>query len=692
MGRADRVEMKDSAGGQHGDVTVVTIDNPPSGILTADIRKYIQDALEVAAKDPSCKAIVIGGTGGAFAMGTGLDVATDDPAEAPDLGALCDQIEACDKPVIAAIAGPALGNGLELALATHARVASPSARLGAPEITIGLVPGAGGTQRLPKVVGGLAALKMLLSGRSVNGTSAAKLGLVDKLTESEVIETAIQYARDLIESGAPIVRSSERRDRLGEGSAFLEAISEHRRLASVSPLDAPLRLIECIEAALLLPYAVGRGLEKSAFEDLVVSDHSRALRHIFAAERRLTASSSIEGRTPSRPLSSIGLIGARGIGSEIAVACLDAGFSVSVAEKNDAALEAGVNRIIKHYDARVAAGKSKEEAVEETLDRLSAVVGFGTLADADVIIDPGPYIPKAIVSELDAVMKAGAVLATGTEVVDVATIAAATRRPGDVVGLRHYPGMQKNRLVEIIPSNTTAPRALSTARALALKLDRLVIESGPGPDGIGQRITEALHAAADLCVEDGARISQVDAALQDWGLPLGSFAWRDAEGLSRARRTQQVADLGAQLVDAGRLGRANGRGFYLYNESGRKGVEDPEVLAMIDEDRAKKGKKPRSINDGLVRKRCVAAMAGAGAQLLAEGIAKTPSDIDMVAIHGLGFARRTGGVMFAADLIGLAEVRQLLLDMSQASQRLSPPAAAFQDLIKSGKSFAALDS
>ncbi|MGI9388962.1 MAG: enoyl-CoA hydratase-related protein [Boseongicola sp.] len=691
MGRADRVEMKDNAGGQHGDVTVVTIANPPSGVLTPEVRKSIQDAIKEAENDTSCNAIVIAGEGGAFAMGTGLDVGEDDPAGAPDLGVLCDQIEACDKPIVAAISGPTLGNGLELALATHARVASPSARLGAPEITIGLVPGSGGTQRLPKVVGGLAALKMLLSGRSVNGTSATKLGLVDKLTESDVIETAVQYARELVESEATLARSSQRRDRLGAGSAFLEAVAEHRRLASVSPLDAPLRMIECIEAALLLPYDVGRGLEIAAFEDLVASEHSRSLRHIFAAERRLIATSRAQDRAPSRPLSAIGIIGARGIGSEIAVACLDAGFSVSVAEKSDAALEAGINRIIKHYDAQVAAGKLKEESVEATLDRLNAVVGFGTLAEADVIIDPGPFVPKSVIAELDAVMKAGAVLATGTESVDVATIAAATRRPGDVVGLRLYPGMQKNRLAEIIPSKTTAPRALSTARALARKLDRLVIETGPGPDGIGQRITEALHAAADLCVEDGARISQVDAALQDWGLPLGSFAWRDAEGLTRTRRQKQAADLGAQLVDAGRLGRANGRGFYRYTENGRKGMEDPDVLALIDADRATKGKEPGFVDDGVVRMRCVAAMAGAGAQLLAEGVAKTPSDIDMVAIHGLGFARRTGGVMFAADLIGLPLVHQHIEEMSQASSRLSPPSSAFQDLIKSGKSFAALD-
>ncbi|SMX25236.1 enoyl-CoA hydratase-related protein [Boseongicola aestuarii] len=695
MGRADTIEEKTSfAGDSSGDVAVVVIDNPPNGVLTPAVRASLSRELIAAGASSDVRAVVIVGRDGAFAMGTGIDSggALAQVPDAPTLGDLCDAIEAMDKPVVAAITGAALGNGLELALAAHVRVAGPEARLGAPEITIGIVPGSGGTQRLPKVVGGLAALRMLLSGRAVNGTSAHKLGLVDRLAEGDVLEAAIDEARTRAENGAPLARSSQRRDRLGEGQAFLEAVAEHRRIAAVSPLDAPLRLIECVEAALLLPYEIGRGLEIAAFEDLVESDHSRALRHVFAADRRLVAASAVVGRTPSRALGSIGLIGGKGIGSEIAVACLDAGFSVTVAERSDEALESGVMRIIEHYDARVAAGKMKEDAVEATLERMNAVCGFRTLSDADVVIDPGPSVSKALISELDAVLKAGAVLATGSEHVDVATLATATRRPSEVVGFRLYPGMQRNRMAEVIPSAASSPRAIATVRALARKLDRLIVETGPGPVGIGQRVAEALHAAADFCVEEGARISQVDAALQDWGLPLGSFAWRDTEGLVRAKPRRGAGDdLTSGLVEAGRLGRVNGRGFYAYRQRGRKGVEDPDVTAFIDAVRKSKGKRARTVSDGDIRLRCVAAMAGAGAQALADGTARAPSDIDMVSIHGLGFARRTGGVMFAADLIGLEQVQKLVTGMADAGARVSLPSPIFKDLIRAGQSFAALD-
>jgi len=324
---------------------------------------------------------------------------------------------------------------------------------------------------------------------------------------------------------------------------------------------------------------------------------------------------------------------------------------------------------------------------------LNAVCGFRTLADADVVIDPGPSVSKHLISELDSVLKAGAVLATGSEHIDVATLAAATRRPSEVVGFRLFPGMQRNRMAEIIPSLTSSPRAIATVRALARKLDRFVVETGPGPVGIGQRIAEALHAAADLCVEEGAAIAQVDAALQDWGLPLGSFAWRDSEGLARLRsKDAGEDDLTTGLVEAGRLGRVNSRGFYTYEQRGRRGVEDTDVTAFVEDIRQSKGRKARTLTDGEIRLRCVAAMAGAGARALADGTARAPSDIDMVAIHGLGFARRTGGVMFAADLIGLEQVQKLLTEMAGQSSRIPLPSPVFKDLIRAGQSFAALDS
>ncbi|NNL17322.1 MAG: enoyl-CoA hydratase/isomerase family protein, partial [Boseongicola sp.] len=303
MGRADTIEDGTTSGLQApGDVAVIIIDNPPNGALTPGVRIALSEQVKAAEESPEVRSMVIAGRDGAFAMGTGIDAAPSlaQMPDAPSLGDLCDTIEASAKPVVVAITGAALGNGLELALAAHGRVAHPGARLGAPEITIGIVPGSGGTQRLPKVVGGLAALKMLLSGRAVNGKSALKIGLVDRIEDGDVLSAAIEEARTLADSDAPLVKSSERRDRLGEGQAFLEAVAEHRRVAEASPLDAPLRLIECVEAALLLPYEIGRGLETAAFEDLVDSDHSQALRHVFAADRRLVAASAVVGRTPSR--------------------------------------------------------------------------------------------------------------------------------------------------------------------------------------------------------------------------------------------------------------------------------------------------------------------------------------------------------------------------------------------------------
>lgn len=682
-----RTEVRDT-------VAVLCIDNPPMGSLTVEVRASLMRQFIRAEADESLRAIVLAGSGEVFA--TGASVSDTPEADAVNLAALCDRIEACSKPVVAAIAGSALGGGLELALAAHLRVARPGARLGSPEITVGLVPSAGGTQRLPKVVGGIAALKMLLSGRAVSGDSAHKLGLVDVLAAGDLVDDAVSAALKLADGVEDLRRSSQRRDRLGEGTAFLEAVAAHRKAASQSPLEAPGRMIECIEAALLLPYEIGRGLEQSAYEDLVVSEHSRSLRHVFAAERLLQAATRWEGRVPSRPLKSIAILGARATGAELAVLCLDAGFTVIVAEDSDEALEQGVARIIEHFDARVATGKMTEDDVEQTLDRMQAVSGYLTLSDVDIVVDPSQAASPTRVAELDGMMRAGAVLAMGAENIDLAAIAAGTGRSADVVGLRFGFGLRKNRLVELSVTQTTGPKAIATARALAKKIDRLILDTGPSSVGIGSCLTEALHAAADLCLEDGASVAQIDAALRDWGIPLGSFALRDVLGIARPARPSGVSGkrgggLDLALIAAGRLGLTTGRGYYIYRQRGKAGSEDPEVTAMAEADRTAKGIRPRALSDGDVRMRCLSAMAGAGAQLLADGSARRPADIDMVAVHELGFARRTGGVMFAADLLGLKEVRQRLLDMSQVSDRIAAPHSILQDLIRSEKTFADLN-
>ena len=696
MGREDQVVSENKVQLARLDgVLVLRIDNPPSGALSSDVRQELMDALVSAVEDTDVHGIVIAGSDTTFATGAGVTEKAD--TGAPDLATLCDFIEAMEMPVAVAIQGAALGGGLELALAAHLRIAAADARLGAPEITLGLVPNAGGTQRLPKVVGGVAALKMLLSGRAVSGEAAHKLGLVDALAKGDVTEAAVAHVSHLIQSEGELRRSSTRRDRLGEGTAFLEAVAAHRKMAHASPLEAPARMIECVESALLLPFEIGRGMEQAAYDDLVASEDSKSLRHIFAAERHLQAASRWEGRVPSRPLGSVAVIGARGIGAEISVLCLDAGFDVVVAEESDEALEFGSSRIIGHYDARVASGNMTEEAVEQILDRMQAVSGYATIGDCDVVIDASPDLTTRRVAALDAAMKAGAVLIVAGEGVELARVADMTERPSDVVGARFFPGVRKNRMVELVATDETGPKAVATARGLMRKLDRLIVSTGPGRFAVGTSLMEALHAAADLCLEDGARIAQIDMALRDWGLPFGSFAMRDILGLRRVSgprglEGQRGGGLDEVLIAMGRLGLVSGAGYYVYKQAGKPGVEDPEVTQMVDADRAEKRIRPRTLSDGEIKMRCVAAMAGAGARLLADGIARRPADIDMVAVHGLGFARRTGGVMFAADLMDLARTRQLLLDMSQVTPRIPAPSTIFQDLIKAGQDFSDLNS
>ncbi|MEM6386308.1 MAG: enoyl-CoA hydratase-related protein [Pseudomonadota bacterium] len=671
-------------------VLVITLDNPPTSSLASDVRTGIAAHLDLLDQDADLRGAVITGVSGSFATGAGLSEQA--PLGTPTLAEICDRIEAMDVPIAVAIDGPALGGGLELALAAHARLASRHARLGAPDITIGLVPNAGGTQRLPKVIGGVAALKLLLSGKALPADAAQKIGLVDTLVDDSLIDAAVSHVLSLAEGGTPLVRNSIRRDRLGEGGAFLEAVSSYRKAAHDGPLDAPTRMIECIEAALLLPYDIGRGLEEAAHDDLVHSEHSKSLRYIFGAEHRLQSATKWEGRVASRSVTGVTVVGARGLGAEVAVQCLDAGFKVTVAEVDEEALEEGTSRIIGHFDARVASGAMTEEAVENVLDRMHAVAGYHQVAAADVVIDPMPLLTKARVAALDAAMKAGAVLVLGCERVDIGTVASKTGRAADVVGMRFFPGIRKNRCVEVATTDETGPRAIATARALARKLDRLIVETAPGKHAIGTTLLEALHAAADLCLEDGAQVEQIDAALKGWGLPFGSFAWRDLTGIKRLSAPhglegQRGGGIDPVLVSTGRLGMAAGCGYYLYKQRGVAGVPDPDVQKMIEADRIAKEIRLRRLSDRDIRARCVAAMANAGAHLLQDGTAKRAEDIDMVAIHGLGFARRTGGVMFAADLLGLDDVVKHVTTMSSETARIAPPAPRLLELAESGGRF-----
>jgi 3-hydroxyacyl-CoA dehydrogenase len=671
---------------RRGDVAVITMDNPPVAALSLGLCRAIDAALDEIENSPDVGAIVLAGTDGKFAVGA--VVKGEEISASRAVAALADRIENSTRPVVAAIGGVALGAGLELALGAHLRVAGTHARLGFPDVTIGLLPGAGGTQRLPRLIGGTAALRMLLGGRAVSVETAQSLGLVDEIVDGDLVDAACDLARGLI--GRDLPRTSARRDRLGAGAAFLEAVAEQKRMAERSALDAPARIVECVEAALLLPFDIGRGMEAAAFDDLATSDQAQALKYVSMSERRLKAAERISGRERSRPLGRIGIAGLTGGGAAMAVACLDAGFEIVAAERSEEALEAGVTRVIEGFDARVAAGRMEEASVDATLDRLHAVAGYKRLSECDLVISTSPRPAKRLIEEFDSVMRAGAILATAAEIAPPARIAATTSRPADVLGLHLYAGTGRARIVEIVPPPGVGVRAMATLRTLIRKLDLMAVIAGPTSTGMGWRLLDALHAAADLSLLQGASLTRIDTVLADWGFAGGSFARRDAEGLeARARRNE---GLEGRLVAAGRGGRAAGAGFYSYPGNGRTGIEDEDLAAIVTRCRTEAGIETRAPSDVEIRKNCIAAVAGAGAQLLQEEAARRPADIDMIAIHGLGLARRTGGVMFAADLLGLEDVARRLDAMHALDPRIANGSGTLGRLAQAGRDFAALDA
>lgn len=670
MGDRVRSETRDG-------IAVIRILNPPLSALTLSTIEQLHSAAETALGEAD--ALVIAGAEARFAIGAVVEGREIETTAA--LSALAEHLESSERPVVAAIGGPALGGGLELALAAHARVAGGAARFGFPDVTIGLAPGAGGTQRLPRLVGGTAALRLLLSGRSIGAEAALRLGLVDEAVEGDPVEAAVALARRLTAEAAPLPRTRDRRDRLGGGTAFLEAVAEQRRLAERSSLEAPTRIVECVEAALLLPFEVGRGLEEAAYEDLVRSEQTLALRHLGRAERRLRMRTAGQTTSPSRPLDIIGVAGLARGGAALAMACLDAGFEVIAAERNDETLESGVARIMEAFDNRVAAGQLTEDAAEQTLERLRTVAGYRALSAADIVVSTAARPSRRLIEELDSVMKAGAVLAVAAETAPPGAIAETTSRPSDVLGLHLHSGSGRARFAEIAPAPGSGEPALASLRALARRLDLLVVEAGPASTGIAPALIDALHCAADACHADGAGIALIDRTLAGLGITGGSFASRDAEGLEhRARRHPDGPE--ARLIAAGRGGRRSGKGFYVYPKGPRgAGAEDAGLREILP------AGSRRAPGETEIRARCLAALAGAGARLLASGAALHAADIDVVSVYGLGLARRTGGAMCAAERIGLAEIVARLDDLHARHPRIAAPTDALRALARDGRGF-----
>lgn len=685
---------------REGEVAVLVIDSPPVNALGLAVRAGLADGIAAASADDAVKAIVIRADGRTFPAGADISEFGKPPQD-PWLPEVCNQIEACAKPVIAALHGTALGGGFEVALSAHWRIALASAKVGLPEVTLGILPGAGGTQRTPRLIGAEQALDMMISGKPIAAAKALAMGLLDEVVEDDLPGAALRLARKLIAEGAAPRPTRERRDGMRDAVAYEAAVAAARKAQASNRLPGPRRIVDCVEAALLLPFDQGLQYERAAFSELVGSPEASGLRHAFFSERR--AAKMPEAKAAARPLAKVAVVGGGLMGAGIAYACLSAGYTVSLMDRDREGLARGLERIAKLQEGAVEKGRMSAAQREADWARLSGVMDMAQLADADLAIEAvfEDFDVKAdVLRGLDAVLKPGAVLATNTSYLDVDALATVTSRPADVVGLHFFSPAHVMRLLEIVVGKATAPEAVATGLALAKKLGKVAVRSGVCDGFIGNRILTAYRQVAEFLIEDGATPSQVDRAMRTFGMPLGPFEVSDMAGLQiawarrkrlaatrdPARRYVAVAD---RLCEAGRFGQSTGKGWYRYE--GRKPVEDPEVLAIIETERTAKGITARSFTDDEIATRLLVAMANEGAKILAEGIALRPSDIDVVKLFGYGFPRWEGGPMHWADRFGILQLKKAVLDYAPQAPDFWQLAPNLDEMIVNGTRFADLN-
>lgn len=685
-------------------VAILSVNNPPVNALGAAVRAGLADGLEHALADTSVKAIVIRGQGRTFPAGADISEFCQPPAD-PCLPELCNRFEASEKPVVAALHGTALGGGFELALAAHYRVANRGARFGLPEVTLGILPGAGGTQRTPRLVGADFALDLMLSGKPMPVTAPEASAFFDEIIEGDLREGAKRFALDLVASNAGVRPTQNESSGFQDAVAYQRAIASRRDGVARNPELAPREILRCVEAAELLPFEQGLAFERAAFEQCVESDQSAALRHVFFAERRAAKFDGID-TGQAHDVRAVGIVGGGERGCGLAVQCLGAGLDVVLVELDSSTLEDAVSRIEQQLALAEHDGRMSSGARQNQIDRLSGATDLVDLADVDLVIEavPDDLASKLTVfSQLDGLVKEDAILVTTSANPDLERIADEVGDPVKVVGLHFYSSVRHAKLVEVIIGTRTSNAVVATVLTLAKRIHKIPVRAGLSDGFIAQCLMAAYRFAADSMLLKGATPLIVDEAMTNYGMAFGPYEQLDQEGLQRSSiRRQRLVDTGASvgharpisdvLFQAGRSGRKMGLGFYHYIASTEKGENDPEVIAMIRGARILKGIQARRVRADEIQRRCLAAMVNEGARLLREGIAVRPSDIDMVMIHGCCFPRWRGGPMMAADLKGLLNIQGDLKDYAQENADFWAPEPVFQQLIKNGDGFSDLNT
>ena len=689
---------------REGAIGIITIDNPPVNAMSPGVPGAIQARLAEAQADDAVEAVVLRGAGkGALAGADIRSFGTPWPEGEPTLRDVIAAIEQSAKPVIATLAGYWLGGGLELALACHYRVASRKTQVGQPEVALGFPPGAGGTQRLPRLAGVEAALAMIVSGTPIDAPEAADTGILDRVIDGDLLEGAVAFAGERITAGPPHPLARQRTPELKDPDVF--AATRKRLERRARGQRAPVACLECVEHSLELPFDEGIRKERAIFEECMASAESRALRHVFFAERAVRKVPGIGKETPVRAIESAAIVGAGTMGRGIATCFANAGIPVRLMDSDPEALERAVAGIRSEYEGRVKRGRVGAAEAEARIELIEPIETLEGVASADLVIEAvfeEMPLKEEVFRALDSVCGEGAIIASNTSYLDVNHLAdIVPGRRGNVLGLHFFSPAQVMRLLEVVRTDSASPETLASVLALAKRLGKVAVVAGVCHGFVGNRMLEGYTREVRFLLEEGASPVEIDSALTEFGMAMGPCAVADLAGLDvswrkrkadahlrdPSKRYSAVAD---RLCELGRFGQKTGAGYYRYKPGSRTPVPDPEVDALIAEVAAESGINRRTIGADEIVKRCLYPLVNEGARILDEGIALRASDIDIVWINGYGFPRWRGGVMHWADEIGLAAVHATIARLDE-SQDHWEPAPLLSRLASEGKGFADVD-
>ncbi len=690
-----------------GNIALMTIDNPPVNPLSSGVRAGLDDGVKKALADDGVAAIVLTGAGRAFIAGADISEFGGE-AKGPGLAECLDLMEGSQKPIVAAINGTAFGGGLEVALCCDFRVASPTAQVGLPEVKLGLLPGAGGTQRLPRLIGAEKALQFMLTGEGCPAEQAKQLGIVDDVIQGDIVDGAIAYAADLVANGSPTrkIRNETKHVDADRGNNDIFAAARKLIAQRMRGQFAPEMIVQCVEAAVNEgDFDAGIGVERERFSQCLKHPQREAMIHIFFAEREVAKIPDIPRDTPLHDINSAGVVGCGTMGGGITMCFANAGIPVTVLEMNEEALERGLGVIRRNYEIQAKRGRMTDAEVEQRMGLITGTTKHEDMGQADIIVEAiyeNIDVKIETFKTLDAIAKPGAMLASNTSGLDVDRMADATSRPELVCGMHFFSPANIMRLLEVVRGTKSSKSTIATAMQLGKRLSKIAVLSGNAPGFIGNRMLAGYTGQAAEIILQGATPYQVDNVIQGFGMPMGPFQMADLVGLDLGWRARKLAGVAPEdvpatarvpekLCELDRFGQKNGRGYYIYPEGSRAGQPDPEVVEIVEQTSSELGIARRDIDDGEVLKRCFYPLINEGARILEEGIALRPCDIDIVYINGYGFPATVGGPMFWADKQGLDNI---LADIKRFGEEYGTdkwtPAPLLEKLVAEGKTFASL--